>query len=58
VYTTKLRFYSNILADWCGQWNVTIDINQFSEIHHDILFTFEAAISTHAMGKTRGSDGY
>jgi hypothetical protein len=46
------------LADWCGQWNVTIDINQFSEIHHDILFTFEAAISTHAMGKTRGSDGY
>lgn len=29
--------FANILAYWCGQWNVTIDINQFSESHHKFL---------------------
>lgn len=29
--------FANILADWCGQWNVNIDINQFNESHHNFL---------------------
>ena len=29
--------FCNTLADWCGQWNVTIDVNQFSESHHEFL---------------------
>ena len=33
----RAAVFSNILADWCGQWNVTIDINQFSESHHEFL---------------------
>ena len=33
----RAAVFCNILADWCGQWNVTIDINQFSESHHEFL---------------------
>lgn len=29
--------FSNILAIWCQLWNVTIDVNQFSESHNEIL---------------------
>lgn len=36
VYYSAVVF-SNILADWCGQSNVTIDNNQFSESHHEFL---------------------
>ena len=33
----RVVIFANILADWCGQWNVTIDINQFSKSHHEFL---------------------
>lgn len=29
--------FCNTLANWCSQWNVTIDVNQFSESHHEFL---------------------
>ena len=29
--------FLNILATWCHLWNVTIDVNQFSESHHEFL---------------------
>ena len=29
--------FCNTLAEWCGQWNVTIDVSQFSESHHEFL---------------------
>ena len=29
--------FCNILAEWCRQWNVTIDVNQFTESHHEFL---------------------
>lgn len=29
--------FSNIIATWCQLWNVTIDVNQFSESHHKFL---------------------
>ena len=29
--------FSNIIATWCQLWNVTIDVNQFSESHHEFL---------------------
>ena len=33
----RAAVFCNTLADWCGQWNVTIDVNQFSERHHEFL---------------------
>ena len=33
----RAAVFCNTLADWCGQWNVTIDVNQFSESHHEFL---------------------
>lgn len=29
--------FANILSDWCSQWNVTLDVNQFCESHHEFL---------------------
>jgi hypothetical protein len=29
--------FCNIVADYCGQWNVTIDVNRFSESQHDFF---------------------
>jgi len=33
----RAAVFCNTLADWCGQWNVTIDVNQFSESHHEFI---------------------
>lgn len=33
----RAAVFCNTLAEWCGQWNVTIDVNQFSESHHEFL---------------------
>ena len=33
----RAAVFSNTLASWCGQWNVTIDVNQFSESQHEFL---------------------
>jgi hypothetical protein len=33
----RAAVFCNTLATWCGQWNVTIDVNQFSESHHEFL---------------------
>ena len=33
----RAAVFSNILADWCGQWNITIDVNHFHESHHEFL---------------------
>ena len=31
----RAAVFSNILADWCGEWDVTIDVNQYHESHHE-----------------------
>ena len=31
----RVAVFSKILADWCGQCHVTIDMNQFSKSHHE-----------------------
>lgn len=33
----RAAVFSNILATWCHLWKVTIDVNQFSESHHEFL---------------------
>jgi hypothetical protein len=33
----RAAVFCNTLADWCGQWNITIDVNQFSESHHEFI---------------------
>ena len=33
----RAAVFCNTLADWCSQWDVTIDVNQFSESHHEFL---------------------
>lgn len=33
----RAAVFCNTLADWCGQWHVTIDVNRFSESHHEFL---------------------
>ena len=33
----KASVFSNILANWCEQWHVTIDVNQFHESHHEFF---------------------
>lgn len=33
----RTTIFANILSDWCGQWNVTIDINRYHESHHEFL---------------------
>ena len=33
----RAAVFSKALSDWCGQWNVTIDINQFHDSHHEFL---------------------
>lgn len=32
--------FADVLSDWCGQWNMTIDINQYHESHHEFLLLF------------------
>ena len=27
----KLLFFCNTLVDWCGQWNMTLDVNKIHE---------------------------
>ena len=29
--------FSNMLANWCQLWGITIDVNKFSESHHEFL---------------------
>lgn len=33
----RAAVFCNTLANWCGQWNVTIDVNQYSESQHEFL---------------------
>ena len=33
----RAAVFCNTIADWCDQWNVTIDMNRFSESHHEFL---------------------
>lgn len=33
----RAAVFCNTLATWCGQWNVTIDVNQFSESQHEFF---------------------
>ena len=33
----RAAVFANILSNWCGQWNVTIDVNQYHESHHEFL---------------------
>ena len=33
----RAAVFANVLSDWCGQWNVTIDINKYHESHHEFL---------------------
>ena len=33
----RAAVFCNTLAEWCSQWNVTIDVNHFSESHHEFL---------------------
>lgn len=37
----RAAVFANVLSDWCGQWNVTIDVNQFHESHHEFLLLLE-----------------
>lgn len=38
----RATMFSNILVDWCGQWNITIDVNHFHESHHDFLLLLKS----------------
>lgn len=33
----RAAVFANILSNWCGQWNVTIDVNRYHESHHEFL---------------------
>ena len=33
----RVAIFANALSNWCGQWNMTIDINQYHESHHKFL---------------------
>lgn len=33
----RAAVFANVLSDWCGQWNVTIDVNCYHESHHEFL---------------------
>lgn len=33
--------FANTLSDWCGQWNVTINVNRYHESHHEYLLLFK-----------------
>jgi hypothetical protein len=33
----RAAVFANVLADWCNQWNVTIDVNRFHESHPEFL---------------------
>jgi len=33
----RAAVFSNILATWCQLWNIIIDVNKFSECHHEFL---------------------
>ena len=33
----RAAVFANVLSNWCGQWNMTIDVNQYQESHHEFL---------------------
>ena len=33
----RAAVFSNMLANWCQLWSITIDVNKFSESHHEFL---------------------
>ena len=33
----KAIVFANILSNWCSQWNVTLDVDQFCDNHHEFL---------------------
>ena len=33
----RAAVFANVLSNWCGQWNMTIDVNQYNESHHEFL---------------------
>lgn len=33
----RAAVFSNVLADWCGEWDVVIDVNRFHESHAEFL---------------------
>lgn len=37
----RVAVFANILSYWCSQWNVTLDVNQFCESHHEFLLLFK-----------------
>ena len=33
----RAAVFANVLSNWCGQWNMTIDVNQYHKSHHEFL---------------------
>lgn len=33
----RAAVFCNTLADWCGQWNVVLNVNKFAESHYEFL---------------------
>lgn len=33
----RTNIFANVLLDWCGQWNVTIDVNRYYKNHHEFM---------------------
>jgi hypothetical protein len=33
----RAAVFANVLSSWCGQWNMTMDVNQYHESHHEFL---------------------
>ena len=33
----RAALFYNLLADWCGEWNVILNVNKFSESHYEFL---------------------
>lgn len=48
----------NTLANWCKEWNVVLDFNQFAECHHEFLFLLKLQYKPTRWGSNGGSHGH
>ena len=33
----RAAVFANVLSNWCGEWNMTLDVNRYHESHHEFL---------------------
>jgi hypothetical protein len=53
----KAAMFCNTLTDWCGEWNVVLNVNKLAENHYEFLLFFEVAIPADTLGAHNGSHG-